>query len=439
MKFIKITFVSLFLLISTQSFATYKNDANDKYYKRFQEVFEKVEKDYVKETKKQELLDAAIEGMVSSLDPNCGYFADDDLEYFITHTKGEFGGIGVEITYESGAIKIISPIDDLAAFKAGIKAGDYIVKVNNELVSNLGFNKAVMELRGKPGTQVKVTVIREGETKPLNFELTREIVKLNAVKSHMDHNIAYLRISTFSEKALAELKKAVNTLKEQNTKIDGIILDLRNNPGGLFDQGILVSDYFLKDELILSQKGRSLNSEVLFKADPKSEKAPNVPMIVLVNGGTASSSEIVASALQDNKRAIIAGTKSYGKGSAQSFFPLDARSGFKITTALFYRPNGKSIQAEGLVPDILIEPAKVEYAKKDEDLIKISESAFKNHLKSEQEELAKKEAKEEDKAKEAAKEAAKMSDTYMKDFQYARAYDLLQGIIILDKKNDPKK
>lgn len=439
MKFIKITFISLFIVISAQSFAAYKNDGNEKYYKRFQEVFEKVEKDYVKEPKKQELLDAAIEGMVSSLDPNCGYFADDDLEYFITHTKGEFGGIGVEITYESGAIKVIAPIDDLAAFKAGIKAGDYIVKVNHELVSNLGFNKAVMNLRGKPGTQVKITAIREGETKPLDFELTREIVKLNAVKSHMDHNIAYLRISTFSEKALAELKKAVQSLKEQNTKIDGIILDLRNNPGGLFDQGILVADYFLKDELILSQKGRSLNSEILFKADLKSEKAPNVPMIVLVNGGTASSSEIVASALQDNKRAIIAGTKSYGKGSAQTFFPLDARSGFKITTALFYRPNGKSIQAEGLVPDILIEPAKVEYAKKEENIFKVSESTYKNHLKNEQEELIKKEGTQEEKDKEAAKEAAKMSDTYLKDFQYARAYDLLQGIIILDKKNDPKK
>ena len=432
MKFYK-QFLFLIILCSELiSFSSFAKENNSKYYKKFQEVFEKIEREYVKEPNKQELVDAAIEGMLSSLDPHSGFFVDEDLDFFVSNTKGEFGGIGVEIIYENGAIKVISPIDDLPAFKAGIKSGDYIVKVNNELVSNLGYNKAVIELRGKPGTVVKVTVIREGESKPLEFDLTREIVKINAVKTSLDNNIAYIRVSTFSEKAAQELKKAFATLdaqaKEKKEKIDGIILDLRNNPGGLLDQGIAVADYFINEGVIVSTKGRDSSSEIIFSASSGSEKAPSIPMVVLINGGSASASEIVAGALQDHKRAIIAGTKSYGKGSVQTFFPMDHRSAIKFTTGIYYTPSGRSIQAEGIVPDVLIEIAKVEYPKKDDDQFKFSEATLKNHLKNEKEGDKKDEAKQ--------KEPKKLSDSYYKDFQYARAYDLLQGILILEKKNE---
>jgi carboxyl-terminal processing protease len=436
----------LIVLLSNSAFALFKSDANEKYYQKFKEVFEKIEKDYVKEPKKQELLDSAIEGMLSSLDPHSGFFADDDLEFFVTSTKGEFGGIGVEIVYENSAIKIISPIDDLPAYKVGMKAGDYIVKVNNELVSNLGFNKSLLELRGKPGTTVKVTVLREGENKPLDFEITREIVKINAVKSNIDNNILYLRVSTFSEKATQELLKEIKTtISENKDKIEGMVLDLRNNPGGLLEQAISVSDLFIKEGIIVSTKGRDSSSEVITRANPSSEKAPDLPMIVLINGGSASSSEIVAAALQENRRALLLGTKTYGKGSIQTFFPLDARSAFKFTTGLYYTPKGISIQAEGITPDIVIEQAKVDYPKKDDDKFKFSESSFKNHLKNEQSNKDdknsedKKDTKPNEFDKKSEKQELKMSDLYMKDFQYARAYDLMQGIIILEKKKNERK
>ncbi len=241
-------FLLLLLFLANPTFAIFQTESNTQYYKRFQEVFEKVEKEYVKEPKKQELIDAAIEGMLTSLDPHSCYIIDDDLEYFVNNFKGEFAGIGVEIIFENGAIKVISPIDDLAAYKAGVKAGDYIVKVNDDFISSLGFNKALAELRGEVGTKVKITVVRDGETKPLEFELTREIVTVNPVKSHIDNNIAYLRISSFSEKAYPELKKAMNNLEQKNKdKIKGIILDLRNNPGGiLLPTTIDVAGYFFK-------------------------------------------------------------------------------------------------------------------------------------------------------------------------------------------------
>lgn len=446
-NFAKIISTIIVIFSSSTAFGIFKSESNDKYYNKFKEVFEKIEKDYVKEPKKQELLDAAIEGMLSSLDPHSGFFADEDLEFFVTSTKGEFGGIGVEIIYENSAIKIISPIDDLPAYKVGIKAGDYIVKVNNELVSNLGYNKSLLELRGKPGTNVKVTVLREGENKPLDFDITRDIVKINAVKSSIDNNILYLRISTFSEKATQELLKEIKTvLSENKGKINGMILDLRNNPGGLLEQAISVSNLFLKDGVIVSTKGKKSSTEIVTRADPTSEKAPDLPMIVLVNGGSASSSEILAAALQENRRALLVGTKTYGKGSIQTFFPLDERSAFKFTTGLYYTPKGISIQAEGITPDIIIEQAKVEYPKKDDDKFKFSEATFKNHLKNEQnnkESKDNKDSKDNKKSdiedKKTEKSEPKKSDLYLKDFQYARAYDLMQAIIILEKTKNERK
>ncbi|MDX1924816.1 MAG: S41 family peptidase, partial [Rickettsiaceae bacterium] len=451
---LKINFFAALILASSIAEASFTFTANDQYFEKFKQVYEILQRDYVKEPKKQELIDYAIEGMLSSLDPHSGYFADEDLEYFVSATKGEFGGIGIEIVFENNAIKVISPIDDLPSHKAGIKSGDYIVKINNELVSNLGYNKSLLELRGNPGTKVKISVIREGESKPIEYELVREIVKINAVKSNIDGNIAYIRISTFSEKAFADLKKAIKTLEEQNKdKIKGIILDVRNNPGGLLDQAIAISDYFLDNGVIVSTKGRKQNTETIHKVNPNGFKAPKLPMIVLINEGSASAAEIVAAALQDNKRALLLGTKTYGKGSVQVLYPLDQRSACKFTTSLYYTPNGISIQAEGVHPDILIEPAKVEYAKKDENGFRFSESSFKNHIKNDQKksvsdsknttekdeklEINKNKQDKSDKSEKGDKSQSEKTEVsrstkYVEDFQYARAYDLLQGIIILE-------
>lgn len=430
---IKLFFISILVFSSFfKANAFFKKDSNEAYYAKFKEVFEKIEKDYVKEPKKQELLDAAIEGMLHSLDPHSTYYTDEELDFFKDQTSGEFGGIGVEIIFESGVIKVISPIDDLGAYNAGIEAGDYIVKVNDEYVNNIGFNKSVEQLRGKPGTKVKVTVIREGANKPLEFEITRKIVKVDAVKTKLDQNIAYIRISTFSENALKELHKHMKKLFAKEKKPEGIILDLRNNPGGLLNVGIEISDYFIKEGMIVSMKGRTISSEMSFLASKNTQKVPDVPIVVLINHGSASASEILAGALKDHKRAIIVGTKSYGKGSVQTFFPFDARSAIKFTTGIYYTPNGISIQAEGIEPDIKIEYAKVEYPSFNKELSKFSEASLKNHLENDKKNSANKKQEEKDKSEE------EKSKQYIDDFQYARAFDILQGLIISEKNNESK-
>jgi carboxyl-terminal processing protease len=261
--------------------------------------------------------------MLTSLDPHSYYFTDDELQEFINQTEGQFGGIGVEIIYEGGAIKIISPIDDLPAYKAGIKAGDYIISVEGKLIKNLGVNKAIKNMRGEPGTKVKIEILREGMKTPQELELTREIVKIKAVKFKNDDNIAYVRISTFNENTISELKKAFNELNKTNPNLDGIILDLRNNPGGLLDQAIKVTEYFIESGTIVYTKGRHPSNNSTFSANVFAQKAPKINMAVLINSGSASASEIVAGALQDYRRAIILGTKSFGKGSVQIFFKLN--------------------------------------------------------------------------------------------------------------------
>lgn len=417
--------LSFSAIYSAYSWGSSTSTNNLKYFRQFQAVFDRIERDYVTEPDRQKMLDSALEGMLSALDPHSSYFTDADLEEFKNHTKGEFGGIGVEIIYDSGAIKVISPIDDLPAFKAGMKVGDYIIKVNGEMISDLGFNKAVREMRGTPGTKVKLSVARDGLSKPMELELTREIVKINAVKSEIDNDIAYLRIVTFNEKTTQELKKTVNSIKNKNN-IKGIILDLRNNPGGLLDQSIYVTEYFLKNGDIVSTQGRSVKS-IKFEADPNVEKAPDVPMIVLINGGSASASEIVAGALQDHKRAIILGTKSFGKGSVQSLIPINDRSAMKITTAKYYTPSGRSIQAEGIKPDIEVEQAKIEYPSDKESKNKYSESSLKNHLKNDKIDQKNKNDKEDENKNKS------LSEKYKNDFQYARAYDLIKALIITQK------
>ncbi|MCC8372374.1 MAG: S41 family peptidase [Rickettsia endosymbiont of Pseudomimeciton antennatum] len=442
--------LSSFIVCSNMAFAEEvkkKNELSDTaYLKQFHEVFERINKDYVQEPEKQKMTDAAIEGMLTSLDPHSSYFTDDDLKDFLNDTKGEFGGIGVEVQYDNGAIKVVSPIDDLPAYKAGIKAGDYIVGVNDELVTTLGFPKSVKEMRGEPGSKVKLLVITEDESKAKEIELTREIVTIHPVKSHLEkNNIAYVRIVAFNEHTIEELKKAIKTLNNSTKDgIKGFILDLRSNPGGLLDQAVAVSEYFIDSGVILTTKGRTKNSNATFSSKKSAEKAPTVPIIALINSGSASAAEIVAGSLQDHKRAIILGTKSFGKGSVQSFALISPRAAIKLTTAKYYTPSGRSIQAEGIEPDIIVENIKVDYPEK-----KIMEGRFesslRNYLKNDNKKTdsTDKEAtkktdditKDKDKTKktESKNTLEQLSDLYKKDYQFARAYDLIMGLILTNK------
>jgi carboxyl-terminal processing protease len=445
--YLRLILILCFATLHSLAFADTK--VSDKvYYNQFYEVFEQIKSDYVQEPDKQKMIDAAISGMLTSLDPHSSYFTDEDLEDFINQTKGEFGGIGVEVMYDNGAVKVISPIDDLPADKAGIKAGDYIVGVNDELVSNLGFHKSVKEMRGEPGTKVKLLVIKEDEPKPKEVELVREIVKIKPVKAHLEKNgVAYVRIVTFNENTIDELKKAVKNLKEGDKNIiKGIILDLRNNPGGLLNQAVAVSEYFIDSGVIVSTKGRTASSNTIFTSSKFAVKAPKVPLIVIINAGSASAAEIVAGAIQDHKVGLLLGTKSFGKGSVQTFMQINSRSAVKLTTAKYYTPSGRSIQGDGIEPDIMIEPAKVEFTTKHDEK-RFSESSLKNYLKNDKEKDKKpdimepkegdktpKDTKDTKESKTAKEEQKQTSELYKKDYQFARAYDLILGLILSSKK-----
>ena len=409
--------------------------ANSYYFRQFQEVFQRIEKDYMQDPKRQEMTDEAINGMLHSLDPYSGYYTGDDLEFFLNQTDGEFGGIGVEIIYDSGAVKVITPIDDLPAHKAGIEAGDYIIGVNGQLVSNMGFNKSVQEMRGKAGTKLNLLVVKEDDHSTKEIQLTREIVKIKPIKFEIEEEefggIAYVRIVAFNNQTSKDLRKAMvdieNKLKQKNKILKGVVLDVRNNPGGLLDQAVAVCEYFIDHGVIVSTKGRDSKKDTVMSAGRFVPKAPKIPMVVLINSGTASAAEIVAGALQDHNRAIIVGTTSFGKGLVQTFTQINKRAAVKLTSAKYYTPSGKSINAKGIIPDIFIENAKVEYAKKDEKETSFTSSSIKSYLKKyNTEEKTAAEVKSE---KKLEKEYV-MSDKYKNDYQYARAYDLIRGLII---------
>lgn len=418
-----------------------QNQSPSYYCKQFQDVLQRVDKDYIGEVDYQKMTDEAINGMLHSLDPYSGYFTDDDLAFFLDQTDGEFGGIGVEIMPDQGAIKVISPIDDLPAHKAGIRAGDYIIGVNGQLVSTLGFNKAVREMRGDPGTKLNLLVVKEDGNQTTEIDLKRETVTINSIKSDLELSeyggIGYIRIVTFNNQTTTELKKAMNELlkksKAAKKELKGLILDVRNNGGGLMDQAISVCEYFLDHGVIVSTKGKRDEDNIIISAGRYAEKAPNIPMVVLINSGSASASEIVAGALQDNNRAVIVGTTSFGKGIVQTFTQINKRAAVKFTTAKYFTPSGKSINGKGIDPDVFIENAKVEYAQKETKDTSFNESSIKSYLKK---------YNNEDKAesKPASKnekiEDHKMSEKYKKDYQYARAYDLIRGLIIKQEKTN---
>jgi carboxyl-terminal processing protease len=321
----------------------------------FSEAFERVRANYVRPVQDSELIDGAIEGMVSSLDPHSSYMDAKSFADMQIQTKGEFGGVGIEVTMEDGLIKVISPIDDTPAAKAGIKTGDYIAAIDGNAIQGMALNAAIDKMRGPVGTKVTLTILRTGEKKPFDVALMRAVIHVDSVKWHREGDIGYIRLSAFNEATSSGLEKAVRELKKQiGPSLKGYVLDMRNNPGGLLEQAVQVSDDFLSKGEIVSTRGR--HSDDTERYDAKSgDITDGKPVIVLINGGTASASEIVAGALQDHQRAKTLGMTSFGKGSVQTIIPLGEGGGaLRLTTARYYTPSGRSIQAEGIVPDIAV-------------------------------------------------------------------------------------
>jgi carboxyl-terminal processing protease len=346
----------------------------------FAEVFERVSRDYVEQVDDKTLLEGAIGGMLSSLDPHSAYLPPESFKEMEEHTKGEFGGLGMEVGMEDGFVKVISPIDDTPAEKAGVRAGDLIIKLGDEPVKGKTLGEAVEIMRGKPGTQLKLTIVRKGEDAPIVLTLTRAVIKVKSIKQRMlKDGIGYVRISQFQVRTGQDLNKAIQELEKLNEgSVNGLVLDLRNNPGGVLSAAVEVSDAFLNDGLIVYTEGRIQNSQMRFEAE-KGDVIQGKPMVVLVNEGSASASEIVAGALQDHQRAIVVGRTSFGKGSVQSLLPLNNGAAIKMTTARYFTPNGRSIQAEGIEPDIHIDLVKVEKVQTSE-LANVKEKDLSGHL-----------------------------------------------------------
>lgn len=383
----------------------------------FAEVMERAKATYVEEISDKKLIESAINGMLVALDPHSSYLDEKDFKYMTEQTSGKFGGLGIEITMDQGLVKIISPIDDTPAFRAGLKAGDYITNIDGETIIGMTLNEAVDKMRGKPGTKVKLTIRRVNE-KPFEVTIKREEIKTQSVKIDVkDDDVLYVRISSFSEDVDKDIKKKFEEKSKKRKKpFKGIVLDVRNNPGGLLDQAIGVSELFLNQGEVVSTRAR--NEEDTLRYSAKGSDITNgLPIVVLINNGSASASEIVAGALQDHKRAVIIGEKSFGKGSVQTVVPLGNHGAMRLTTARYYTPSGKSIQAKGIEPDIVVHPAKIEEFTNEYGF---SEAEYTNALKNENE------TENKNKKKDAKKEN---KDTeWRKDYQLSRAVDLVKAL-----------
>ncbi len=408
----------------------------------FADVFNRIRLNYVETVDDKKMIESAINGMLTSLDPHSSYMNAESYEDMQVQTKGEFGGLGIEVTMENGLVKVISPIDGTPADKAGIKSGDFITALDGEQVMGLSLSDAVEKMRGKPGSKIIVTVARRGEQAQFDVEIIRDIIKIQSVKYRVEGDSGYIRISSFNEKTEPDLKKGLAEIKKQlGARLNGIVLDLRNNPGGLLDQAVAVGDAFLDHGEVVQTRGRDPQDVQRYHAH-SGDAINGLPIVVLINGGSASASEIVAGALQDYHRAIIVGTKSFGKGSVQTIIPLGKDNGaMRLTTARYFTPSGRSIQAEGIDPDIVIEQARIE--KVAEATVKgpsRSEASLRGHLenpngKGEKDKKAPAAAPDDE---EEAPESAlpppgntKVADSEDEDdYQLAYALDLVKGLAL---------
>ena len=386
----------------------------------FTEVFSNIKNNYVEPVDDKTLLDSAIRGMLAGLDPHSAYLDSEAYEELQVGTTGEFGGLGIEVGMEDGFVKVIAPIDDTPAQRAGIKAGDLVIRLDDTPVKGMTLNDAVKIMRGKPGTDIVLTIVREGLDKPLQIKITRDIIKVKSVKSRtLAPGYGYLRISQFQSKTADYLVDAIKKLKKENGgTLKGLILDLRNNPGGVLNGAVAVSDAFLTKGLIVYTEGRIDDSSLRFNATPD-DIIDNAPMVVLVNQGSASASEIVAGALQDQKRAIIMGEQTFGKGSVQTILPLSGGTALKLTTARYFTPSGRSIQAEGIKPDIELRPLEVSEVEKGIEPLK--EADLSRHLQNGN-----------GGAKHDANKADKSADEALvhDDYQLYEALNMLKGLVI---------
>ncbi|MFK7867794.1 MAG: S41 family peptidase [Roseobacter sp.] len=393
----------------------------------FGDIFERIRAQYVEEVEASELIEAAIDGMLTSLDPHSSYLSPDDAAQMRVQTRGEFGGLGIEVTQEEGFVKVVSPIDGTPADEAGIEAGDYITHVDSESILGLTLDEAVSLMRGPVGSEIIITVVREGEVEPFEISIIRDTIKLTAVRTRTEGDTVVLRVTTFNDQTYTNLESGLAEQIEAAGGIDavnGIVVDLRNNPGGLLTQAIRVSDAFLEEGEIVSTRGRQVQDGERFNATP-GDLAQGKPIVVLINGGSASASEIVAGALQDHRRAIVVGTKSFGKGSVQTVMPLGNDGGMRLTTARYYTPSGRSIQALGVSPDIVVEQPRREPASEEEEDARPSRSEADLRGSLGNDSLSDDEIKliEADRAK--ADAAAALRE---EDYQLAYAIDILTGL-----------
>jgi len=410
------------ITLGVASNAASKNKETYEYLDLFGQIFDRVRSQYVDNVTDEELIEKAIDGMLTGLDPHSGYMDEEVWEEMQMDTRGKFGGLGIEITMEEGFVKVISPIEDTPAYKAGILAGDYIIQIDDTPVFGLTLGEAVDLMRGDKGEPITITISREG-VEPFEVKIIRDIIKIQSVKYEIFDNVGYLRITSFTEQTESGLIKYIKKIKEElDNKQIGFVLDLRSNPGGLLKQSVKVSDIFLEQGEIVSTRGRNKEDIQRYRAK-KGDLTNNQPLIILINGGSASASEIVAGALQDHKRAIIVGTKSFGKGSVQTIIPFKksgnnkSTTGIRLTTARYYTPSGKSIQSKGIVPDIVIEQGTFE----SKEFKRYSEADLKDSLDNEDNENK----DDENVSKDKETEEENRLDT---DYQLARAIDLIQGI-----------
>ncbi|WP_247742126.1 S41 family peptidase [Thalassospira sp. A3_1] len=386
----------------------------------FGDVFEQVKSKYVEEVDDKQLIEAAINGMLTSLDPHSSYLNMDNFEEMQVDTRGEFGGLGIEVTMEEGFVKVISPIYDTPAEKAGLQPGDYITHIDGTPIRGLGLNEAVEMMRGKVNTDIRLTIMRKGEAAPFDVTLTRAVIKIQSVRSEAKDDVGYIRITKFNEQTYSGLQRAITDMRDQiGPEMKGLVIDLRNNPGGLLDQAISVSDAFLDKGEIVSTRPRDTENTERYNARP-GDLADGLPMIVLVNDGSASASEIVAGALQDHRRAVIMGTRSFGKGSVQTILPMPGNVALRLTTARYYTPSGKSIQEVGIVPDIIVPQARVESI---EAAQRRSEADLNGALRNEDETISNAQSDANDR-RSAAEEIA------LEDYQLSRALDMIRGIAL---------
>lgn len=400
----------------------------------FTEIFGRIKQDYVEPVSDKKLLEDAIRGMLSGLDPHSAYLVSEEYKELQEGTTGQFGGLGIEVGMENGFVKVVSPIDDTPAQRAGIKSGDLIVRLDDKPVKGMTLSDAVKMMRGEPGSQIVLTVIREGEEAPLKFELTRDIIKVKSVKSRLlEKNFGYVRISSFQSGTGQGLVEAIDELKKENEgALKGIVLDLRNNPGGVLNAAVDVSDAFIESGLIVYTEGRIRNSEMRFNATPD-DIIDGAPIVVLINAGSASASEIVAGALQDHKRAIIMGEKSFGKGSVQTILPTSNGGAVKLTTARYFTPSGRSIQAEGIDPDVTLARYKLEALEKAK-IDAVKEADLSRHLTNGNQADKDKEAEKHDSSDVESQEKDGDSELNNRDYPLHEALNLLKGVAILRNK-----